>query len=348
MKWDKFILFLCFTLVCSACTKNSLSAVEAASLNLPESHFTESERSSNLPVPLINVDYLGNPADPIEYNGYNAPGFLDYNQDDNYIYQQTIHGKSVTVAWEKGVEATDDIRQSISSLYFDTFENWWNVFGGFPFESYTVVMKADPNLQNMGEHGIGYEIAGKEIIDWYSMSEPDTVNYLRAKIGHEVFHGWNNGALSIASEAEYWFKEGVANYYGHRYAGISEYQLWMGAQFDFYSQEILGTDYDLSLAKLGEWLEDNPSNFFMRAVFYKGALVSYLIDNRLNENGLNFDDLLRYLYTNFDYGDKQISNEDIKNALNDISGEDWSGFFDDYIFGKTPLEFYGTFHYLNH
>ena len=86
----------------------------------------------------------------------------------------------------------------------------------------------------------------------------------------------------------------------------------------------------------------------MHAVFYKGALVSYLIDNRLNENGLNFDDLLRYLYNDFDYGDKQISNEDIRNALNDISGEDWSGFFDDYISGTTPLEFDGTFQYLDH
>ncbi len=122
----------------------------------------------------------------------------------------------------------------------------------------------------------------------------------------------------------------------------------MSAQFDFYSKEILGTDYDLSLAELGERLEDNSSYLLMRAVYYKGALVSYLIDNRLNENGLNFDDLLRYLYNNFDYGDKQISNEDIRNALNDISGEDWSGFFDDYISGTTPLEIDGTFQYLDH
>ena len=348
MKWNKLILFLCFTLMCSACKMNSVSAQEAASLNLPASHLAESELSSNLPAPMINSDYLGNPVDPIEYNGYNAPGFLDYNQDDHYIYQETMHGRPVTVAWEKGLEATDDLRQSISNLYLDTFENWWNVFGGFPFESYTIVLKADPDFQNMGEHGIGYEIAGKEIIDWYTTSETDAVNYLKAKIGHEVFHGWNNGALSISSDTEYWFREGVANYYGHRYAGISEYQLWMDGQFDFYSKEILGTDYDLSLAELGERLEDNSSYILMRAVYYKGALVSYLIDNRLNENGLNFDDLLRYLYNNFAYGDKQISNEDIRNALNDISGEDWSGFFDDYISGTTPLEFDGTFQYLDH
>ena len=93
---------------------------------------------------------------------------------------------------------------------------------------------------------------------------------------------------------------------------------------------------------------DDSSYPYIQAVFYKGALVSYLIDKRLIENGLNFDYLLRYLYNNFDYGDKQISNEDIRNALNNISGEDWSGFFDDYIFGKTPLEFYGPFQYLNH
>jgi len=327
---------------------NFISVVQSALPNLPVPYLAEAELPSNSSAPMLNSDYLGNPADPIEYNGYNAPGFLDYNQDDHYVYKQTIHGKQVTVAWEKGLEAADDIRQSISGIYFDTFNTWWNVFGGFPYESYTVIMKADPDFQDMGEHGIGYEIAGEEILDWYSMTETDEVNYLRAKIGHEVFHGWNNGALSIASNAEYWFREGVANYYGHRYAGISEYQSWMDAQFDFYSKEIHSTDFDLPLVELGERLEDNSSNFFMHAVFYKGAVVSYLIDKRLNENGLNFDDLLRYLYNNFDYGDKQISNEDIRNALDDISGENWSGFFDDYIFGTTPLKLEGAFQYLDH
>ena len=348
MKWYRLILFFWFPLVCSACTMNFVSAAESVSLNLPASHFTEAELPSNLSAPMINSDYLGNPANPIEYSGYNAPGFLDYNQDDHYIYQQTIHGRLVTVSWEKGVEAADDLRQSISGIYFDTFNTWWNVFRGFPFESYTVILKADPDFQNIEEHGIGYEIAGKEILDWYSMSEANAVNYLKAKIGHEVFHGWNNGALSIASDAEYWFREGVANYYGHRYAGISEYQLWMNGQLDFYRKEILGTDYDLSLAELGERLDDNSSSPFKHAVYYKGALVSYLIDSRLNENGSNFDDLLKYLYKNFDYGEKQISNEDIRNALNEISGEDWSGFFDDYISGTTPLELEGAFQYLDH
>lgn len=298
---------------------------------------------------MINFPFLwDDPGYQMDYNGYNAPGFLEYNQDHYYIYQQTIHGKPVTVAWEKEVEATDDIRQSISGLYFDTFSTWRGVFGGFPFGSYTVVLNADPNFQSMGEHGIGYEIAGQEILEWHMMSETNTVSFLKAKIGHEVFHGWNNGALIIASDAEYWFSEGVANYYGHRYAGVAEYQLWMDGQLDFYNEDILGTEYDLSLVELGRTLGDDSSYPYIQAVFYKGALVSYLIDKRLNENGLNFDYLLRYLYNNFDYGDKQISNEDIRNALNDISGEDWSGFFDDYIFGKTPLKFYGPFQYLNH
>ena len=75
----------------------------------------------------------GTIGDMMDYSGYNAPGFLEYNQDDHYIYQQTIHGRAVTVAWEKEVESSESIRQSISGLYFDTFNTWWEVFLGFPF-----------------------------------------------------------------------------------------------------------------------------------------------------------------------------------------------------------------------
>jgi predicted metalloprotease with PDZ domain len=180
------------------------------------------------------------------------------------------------------------------------------------------------------------------------MSKVNKLNFLEAKIGHEVFHGWNNDALSIASDAENWFREGVANYYGQRNAGITEYQLWMDGQLDYYCDEIIGTDHDLSLEELGVLMEEGSSTKYKRALYYKGALISYLIDLRLDEIGLNFDDLLRNLYKKFEHGQKQFSNEDIENALNDISGENWSGFFDDYIYGKTPLILDGNFKYINH
>ena len=147
---------------------------------------------------------------------------------------------------------------------------------------------------------------------------------------------------------ENWFREGVTNYYGQRHAGITEYQLWMEGQLDYYNDVILGKDYDLSLEELGERSGEGSSTVYKKALYFKGALVSYLIDLRLDENGLNFDDLLRNLYNKFEYGQKQFSNEDIKSALNDISGEDWSGFFDDYIYGKTPLKLDGNFKYINH
>ena len=348
MNWLKVLSFLVLPLFLSASSMNFLPDVNFSLLNLQVAYLAEADSPSNIPDPAVRTDYQNEPAVHVEYSGYNGPGFLDYNQEDHFIYQQSIHGKPITVAWEKEVEAEAGLREEISSIYFDTFNTWWDVFWGFPYESYTVILKANPEFQGMGEHGIGYEIAGKEILGWYVMSEANELNFLQAKIGHEVFHGWNNEALSITSDAENWFREGVTNYYGQRHAGNTEYQLWMDGQLDYYCGEILGTDHDLSLEELGERMEEGSSTKYKKALYYKGALISYLIDLRLDENGLNFDDLLRYLYINFEYGEKQFSNEDIRKALNEISGEDWSEFFDNYIFGTTPLALDGNFQYINH
>jgi len=75
----------------------------------------------------------------------------------------------------------------------------------------------------------------------------------------------------------------------------------------------------------------------MQTVYYKGALVSYMMDIRLSESGLTLDDLMCYLYVHFDYGREHISNADIQSVLEDLTAEDWGPFFDDYVYGTTSI-----------
>ena len=338
MRWKKTAVYIGLLFLCSACTMSLIPSVEASSLSEPLVPPSRVEPASSDGVGVFDIEYYGDPLVPIEFSGYNPAGFLEYSEQDHFIHRQFLHGRPVTVAWETGIESADaELRSSISSIYFDAFSSWWDVFEGFPYESYTVVLKSDPDYQNEGEYGIGYEVAGSEIMDWYEMSKEGDLDYLKAKIGHEVFHAWNNSALSAASNAEYWFREGAANYYGHQFAGLEEYQAWMEAEFDFYTTVLLGSECDFSLSEVGELLEGGSACPLMQTVYYKGALVSYMMDIRLNESGLTLDDLMRYLYVHFDYGREQISNADIQFALGAITADDWGPFFDDYVYGTAAI-----------
>ena len=102
-----------------------------------------------------------------------------------------------------------------------------------------------------------------------------------------------------------------------------------------YLYEINGTVRDVPLTEAGQlyWSTD-------RWVFaVKGLLVTYLFDKSLNEAGSNLDNLLKYMYKKFNYGLGTYTTNDMKEAAETITGNDYDQFFNDYILGTTPLPF---------
>ncbi len=347
IKWISTVCLLIFIAACSPqATPTTTSKPEPTIEITPTKHPIPTVTIT--PTPLPDLTTLGEPANPIVYRGFNPPRFLSYNKEEFYISQRIIHGRTVTIAWEKTLEESEAIRQSIDDAYFNAFITWWNVFGGFPYKTYTVVFHTDPNFYNPGEHGIGYETPGKSIVDWYLKESNDKFNHFKSQISHEVFHAWNNEALAISSNDVLWFREGVTMYYSDRYPGSRSYINWMNEHLNFYQHEMLGTKCDVSLVELGRKYKNLSPCRYYYYVYQKGALVSYMIDEHLIKIGLNVNDLMRYLYINYNFGGKKISNKDILEALNKISGEDWTTFFDAYIFGTEKLPLNGSFEYLNH
>jgi hypothetical protein len=70
---------------------------------------------------------------------------------------------------------------------------------------------------------------------------------------------------------------------------------------------------------------------------HKGTLIAYLLDKQLTEDGSSLDELMRYMFQNFNHGQSLYSSEDLRDAANAITGEDYTKFFDDYVFGNAPL-----------
>lgn len=138
-----------------------------------------------------------------------------------------MHGKKLPISQKKK-------RNEISNFYFTTFINWWDIFQGFPYDSYTVVLKKKGN--NQGETGVGYE-------DTASVYAGTLNGELKQRISHEVLHAWIGNAVCDKSEQKFddglWFREGITQYYGDRGAGKQTYTSFMERYFQLYNSEIL-------------------------------------------------------------------------------------------------------------
>ena len=110
-------------------------------------------------------------------------------------------------------------------------------------------------------------------------------------------------------------------------------ELGIGA-LNYYLENIKGTEDDISLIEMGyKWANTDKARYF----YVKGALVAYLIDEKLHEDGSNLDALMNYMYHAFDYGLKTYCSEDIRDACETLTGRDYEQFFDSYVFGSIPL-----------
>jgi hypothetical protein len=308
--------------------------------------YTEATPSSIPTTNPVDVSSLGEPAEPFSWHGFNPPGYLAYNDEDYHVYQRALHGRLVTIAWEKAAGIPQYTRDTVSDFYFKTFLNWWEIFGGFPFATYTVVLEVNPEFAG-GEQGIGYEGYVNDYLDHYG-----------ERISHEVFHAWVGNAITDAPERQFddglWFREGVTQYYGDRGAGPTLYRNLMRGHWNEYKYDILGTDYDVPLTDMpaiSQAVGEDPAGNnrpYRLNVYWKGALVAYMMDQRLTEHGLTMDDFLKALYDSYALQQRSFTTPDAIQVLNSLTGDDWSEFFALYIYGTEPLPLNGYFEYIQH
>jgi hypothetical protein len=310
----------------------------------PTPTFTNTTIPTNTPTVTPDLSILGKPELPFLAR-WPKPTF---SGEYYFVIQRTIHGRTVTIAWEKTANIPESNRNEISYFYFETFINWWSIFQGFPYDSYTVVFKKNGN--NTGEKGNGYEATASEYAQVLDSG-------LRERIAHEVFHAWVGNALCDTGQKYdegLWFREGITQYYGDRGAGEDEFPGWMRDHYRVYQNSILGTEYDIPLINMpfvGYSSGQFPGGIrgpYRLNVYWKGALVAYLIDQRLIKNDLTIDDYLRYMYVNFSLKQKCFTTEEALQALNNLSGDNWTDFFNAYIYGTEKLPLNGDFEYFQH
>jgi len=216
------------------------------------------------------------------------------------------------------------------------FRDYVMRFGDFPFKRYLVIFAAqvsDDKYIHGSAHATGF--VGPVHVD-YSF------------IAHEIFHTWNGGIINQKSNYEGWFKEGFTQYYGY----LTPYRtgLYSKERFLRYLERDYrnylrryGTDGDMPLTRVREELARKegsamPASDRIWLMYYKGALVAHLMDSEIKkrtDGRRSLDDLMYYMFHEF--RDKLYSSEDVLEGLNTVTGQDFSQFFSDYIYGTAKL-----------
>lgn len=255
--------------------------------------------------------------------------FLKYDNVNFDVFQRTIHNRSITVAIHKNFAMSIDQRSSLSEFVFNTWAIFWKEFGGFAFKSYTVVIGDNLPYSNSGEFGIGFE-----------HSTPfDEIGY-KQLYAHGIYHAWNGTAFN----GKQWFKEGVTQYYGNRLSGDFSGR-WMESEYNSYISAY-NEGRDLSLDSIEyAGTENNPYALQYR----KGALVAYMLDKELNKTGHHIGGVMKLIYQKYGIGSQgDVTTVQFLSALNELSGKDFTEFFNRYIYGKEKLPVDGSFEWICH
>ena len=278
-----------------------------------------------------NLSAIGNPPEGI----HRGPE-MTFDLQNFDVYTKQMHSRVVTVAIEIGFDLREDLTgeeweaQELADFVFDIWAIYWREFQGFPGDSYTVVFGHDLPYGDTGAHPIGFQ----------------TAHFRTPWIAHEIYHAWNGCDFRQAGERS-WYMEGVTTYYGDL-RQTTENPFAKIAQ-DFYHSylDYCNSGQDRALADISMSDPDYNHTF----VAQKGAVVAYLLDRELAKTGHHIGEISRLLYQRFGIGTQgRPTNEEILAIFNEVSGEDFTGFFEKYIYGseKLPLTEEDDFEWVCH
>jgi predicted metalloprotease with PDZ domain len=241
------------------------------------------------------------------------------------------------------------------------------------FDAYTFIFHFAPDISA----GDGMEhLNSTQIIIRGSLSEA-TVREALETAAHEFFHLWNVkrirpvalGPFDYTREnytSSLWFAEGVTSYY----ADVHLFRSGVWSRKDFYdhlASEISAFELEpgrelmsAESSSFHAWFYDRApqlqeTNFANSTISYynKGALLGWFLDLEIRSRTHgqeSLDDLMRSLYHNFyeapadsSYGPGRGYEEaDLLKAANDLTGSDFTSFFEGYVRGTQPLTYAQT------
>lgn len=238
------------------------------------------------------------------------------------------------------------------------------------FKNYTFLVHVTPFV----DEGDGMEHLNSTQVIVRGTPGADSLAEAELDAAHEFFHLWNVKRLRPAALGPFdytkedytrslWFAEGFTQYYSY----VFLYRAGLWTQMDLFGH-LAGEIHQLQQepgrrlmsaesSSFHAWFYDRApqmqkTNFANSTISYynKGALLGLLLDLDLREQTggtKSLDDVMRYLYQKFYEAPaatyylpgRGYAERDILDALNVVSGSDFSDFFKRYVQGTDDLPY---------
>ncbi|MEX2483747.1 MAG: hypothetical protein WED10_04285 [Brumimicrobium sp.] len=172
---------------------------------------------------------------------------------------------------------------------------------------------------------------------------------------HELYHTWNVKSIRPIEMMPYDFTqenfsqlgyiaEGVTTYMGDLMlykSGVfklEQYFFEMNTQLQRHFDNFGRFNYSVAASSWDTWLDGYESGAPGRkvSIYTEGCLLAFITDVlilKATKNKRGLDDVMRSLYFNFGKTEIGVSEEDYKQAIENVAGESFDWFFEDYIHG---------------
>ena len=149
-------------------------------------------------------------------------------------------------------------------------------------------------------------------------------------VAHELGHQWFGDNVTCATWQDIWINEGFASYLEYialeNLVSVEDAGSWMSS-----AQEIARTEPDGSIYIPEQDVDDERRIFSSALSYKKGAAILHMIRYELNDDSIFFSALRNFQLT---YKDSTATGLDFMKILEDVSGQNFDWFFDQWYFGK--------------
>lgn len=248
-------------------------------------------------------------------HNYATPAYLVAVAVTNYVeynHEVAINGTTVPIINYLYPESLDEWSDSLD-LVPSYMEVLSEKFGDYPY-------KTEKYGHAQWNRGGGMEHSTMSFMGKFTFN----------LIVHELAHQWFGNMVTCASWNDIWINEGFADYctgiLSEHFFGEEKFNQWKKERIDLVTAEDWGSVY----------VPDASSQnrvFNSRLTYKKGSMAVHLIRYFLDDDELFYEVLNEFLYdSKYNFGYASV--EDFKEVLEDVTGESWDKFYDDWIYGE--------------
>lgn len=236
--------------------------------------------------------------------------FYDENYNDSILFQNYVYGKNNYLSFNK-----TDIDRTVD--FIKTFEKLL----GYPYP-----------FRKEGYGHVTAPIGGGMENQTITMLS----NFGFTLVAHELGHSWFGDLVTCSDWQNIWLNEGFASYMellALEKLNPSEVNNWFS---DAYSYALESSAHSLFVSEGEKWNENRL--FSYSTIYRKGAMVIHMFRQKINNDSVFFRILNRYLTT---YAYSNASIENFKTVAEEVSGIDFTKFFQQWIYsaGYPNIEF---------